>query len=238
MAIGILRASWTIPESFTYTPKKDCDLRNMTLFRSDTELGSSKVKPLVMCDTLFWSRDAYENIIKAIASAGTRNWTTPQDAGKKITGGAAGISDPEWQTFRGVKYRATEMIGAMIVCLTYPIGGNQTPATDYLVSAAPNMLFKSNARADQKYKDHTSGDNDGTQIHSEMFFAAQLAELIRKMKAARETPQGSHQAVTGLSRGGLTCDVDMYIEKGSLCGGCSATWEKFKADHAGTSYRI
>jgi hypothetical protein len=191
-------------------------------------MGSSKVKPIVMRDTGFWTGD-YSAIISAVAATGSRNWTTPQTGGDKVTSGVLGITSEDWTDIRGPKYRNTEMIGAMVAKLSYG------EATDYIVSAAPNLLYASNT---SEYKDHTAGDNKGTQIHSEMIMGEQLTALVKAMQATPETPLGAGRARPGLSHGTLTIDADMFIEKGSMCDACRGTWNKLIQAYAGSTYRI
>lgn len=131
----------------------------------------------------------------------------------------------------------TEMVGAMIVCMGY--SSEAHPVTDYVVSAAPNLLYKQNTR---EYKLHTSGDNDGTQIHSERFLATQLEALFEALKGVQETPRGSYTQRGGLSGGEVRASVDVFIEKGSMCTACSNTWALWKTNMEGLSidgeYRI
>ena len=100
-----------------------------------------------MRGTTFWVDTDYASIIGAIAGAGSRDSTSTHTTGDRTAGGSAGISQPQWNIFRGTKYQNTEMIGAMVAKLTY--GKDSNFNTDYLVSAAPNVLFNTTT---QTYK--------------------------------------------------------------------------------------
>lgn len=221
MPIGILREVRNIRTTLSYVPKEGCTARSYNLVRSDTALGQSKAKPLLMCDLDFWAQDVFEQMVQTVANAVTRDWTTPQNAGNRRQGGQ-GITSQVWDGYRGNKYRNTVMIGIMLAKLQYGIAqGNTLPPIDFVLSAGPNILFKDG------YKDHpVQGDNKGTQIHFEMSMAAQLGALI---EALRGTPR--------FNVGQLTGDVDLFIEKGSMCDGCIGTWDTFKGKYAGFTYR-
>ena len=216
MPIGILGAQRNIPNNLSYTPKDGCGARTFALSRAGTALNQSKVKPLILCDTDFWPDANYPEIIEAIAESISRDWTSPQQAGTKLTG-SQGIAAEAWTALRGRKYRNTEMIGIMLAKLAHGT------ATDYVVSAAPNILYKS---SNKTYLDHTAGDNPGTQIHSEMSMGAQLAALITALKGCR-----------GFVATGLSIDADLFIEKGSMCDGCLGTWTRLIQPFAGSQYR-
>lgn len=220
MPIGILR-KFQIADTLSYTPKDSCTARTCNLVRADTALGQSKVKPLLMCDLGYWAEDVYKLMVQTIANAVTRDWTSPQVAGTKRTGGQ-GITTKTWEGYRGDDYQDTVMIGIMMAKLTYGLpAANQLPPTDFVVSAAPNMLFKGG------YKNHpVRGDNDGTQIHFETCMAGQLRALFQALKGAR-----------GFTISELKCDTDLYIEKGSMCDACLGTWNGLKKDFAGVEYR-
>jgi hypothetical protein len=132
------------------------------------------------------------------------------------TGGAAGINNTQWTTIRGVDYRGAEMIGAMMARLVYT--ENAASVTGYVVSAAPNILYKSSTAA---YSAHNSGPagNDGTQVHSEMIMAAQLTALLAAVEATQEPIPNSTRTRPALSGGQLNIDVDLFIEKGTMCRG-------------------
>jgi len=224
MAIGILGEVRNIQNVLSYIPKEDCGARSFTLVRSNKVLGQSKVKPLLMCDLNFWAQDIYELMVQSIANAVTRDWTSPQQAGTKVKGGQ-GINSDDWTTYRGDDYKNTVMIGMMIAKLTYGVAVGKTNApTDYLVSAAPNVLYNSKKKS---YLDHIpKGDNDGTQIHSEMSMAAQLKALFVALGNSRNF------VVTDLK-----CDADIFIEKGSMCDGCLGTWTQLAKSYPGVIYR-
>jgi len=227
MPIGILRATRNLPDQISYIPKAGCSARQITIVRSTTVLGESNVKPIVMRDPDLWND--YSSVIAAVVSAKSRDWTSPQTAGTRVTNGALKISNESWSDIRGRKYQNTEMVGAMVAKLSY------ADATDYVVTAAPNMLFASNTSS---YKDHTAGDNKGTQIHAEMTMGAQLMALVTAMRDAPETAQGAARPRPGLSAGALLIDADMFIEKGSMCDGCLGTWNRLIRDYPASTYRI
>lgn len=222
MPIGILGERRNVGPQISYVPVKGGATRTYTLFRATTVLGQSKVKPLVMCDTDFWANAAYAQIIQAIADSVSRDWTTPQQAGTRKSG--AGINVDDWDTLRGKKYQNTEMLGAMVAKLTYGTDAGQVHApTDYVVSAAPNMLYSSKKGA---YLDHTKGDNAGGQIHAEMSMGAQLCALVDALKGTR-----------GFLASKLKIDADLFIEKTSMCDGCLGTWNKIIEAYPGSQYR-
>lgn len=216
MPIGILRSTYSFDSPITYTPIAGATPRNLTITRSQTTIGA-KIKPLVLCDTGFFSADSYAGIIDAMSSTGMRNWDDPQTPKQPAK---ATITKRQWTDFRGREYANTEMIGSMLVKIVYRSGDFEP--VDFIVSAAPNMLFGKG-----KYADHTAGDNKaGGQIHSEIFMCAQLSALLSAMKAARETPVHTQTRRAGLSAGPVEIDAQMYIEKGSLCDGCRGTWNQ------------
>jgi hypothetical protein len=163
-----------------------------------------------------------------------RDWTNPADFGAAGTGGATGINSTQWTTIRGVDYRGAEMIGAMMARLVYSEDG--ASVTDFVVSAAPNILYKGSTGT---YSTHNSGPtgNDGTQVHSEMIMAAQLTALLAAVKATQEPLPDSNRTRPALSAGQLNIDVDLFIEKGTMCAGCTGTWDTFFETYAG-NYRI
>jgi hypothetical protein len=220
MPIGILGEGRNFT-TLNYTPKEGCTARTINLVRSDTALGQSKAKPLLLCDLGYWGQDTYELMVATVASALTRDWTSPYVAGNKRKGGQ-GITGKTWGDYRGDDYKDTVMIGIMLAKLTYGDAvGTTRPPTDYIVSAAPNVLFKSG------YKNHpVRGDNDGTQIHFETSMAAQVKALILGLGNTR-----------GFLASKLKCDTDLFIEKGSMCDACLGTWDKLKESYAGVEYR-
>ncbi len=225
MRIGILKATRTLPDLISYIPKAGCGKRQFKLFRSGTKMGASKVKPLVMCDPDFWTEQDYPEIIEAIVAAASRDWKAAQTAGDKSN--SKGVAKAKWTAIRGKAYESVEMIGAMLVRMSYD------DAKDYVVSAAPNLLYNTGAKT---YAVHPNkGDNQGTQIHSEMIMGEQLLALVAAMKGATELPLGQKVARKGLSAGDLSIDVDLFIEKAAMCGGCEGTWN----DHLkGVDYRL
>ncbi|HTU20113.1 MAG TPA: hypothetical protein VMG10_18760 [Gemmataceae bacterium] len=226
MRIGILGFYRTLDDLISYVPKAGCGKRQMKVFRSKTVLDNSKVKPLVMCDTEFWNERGYPQIIEALVAAESRDWTTPQTAGTK-TKVSKGVSSAKWKSIRGKAYEDAEMVGAILVRLAYD------ESSDYIVSAAPNLLFNTKSK---KYKVHpNTGDNDGTQLHSEVLMGEQLLALIDAMKGASETNPLTNKSRGGLSAGDLTIDIDIFIEKQEMCGGCKGMW---KDRMSATTYRV
>jgi hypothetical protein len=163
-----------------------------------------------------------------------RDWQNENDFGAVAGGGAAGINNTQWGIIRGVDYRNAEMIGAMMARITYTANGSSV--TDFVVSAAPNILYKTSTAS---YSTHSSGPqgNDGTQVHSEMVMAAQLEALLTAVQATPEPIPGSTRTRPALSGGQLNIDVDLFIEKGTMCAGCTGTWDTFFDTYAG-QYRI
>ena len=223
MPIGILGQDRNIGPNLNYTPAEGCTARSITLSRAgaDDALGQSKVKPLLMVDPDFWADATYPQIIQAIADSVSRDWTTSsRQTGTKKTG-SVGIKRQVWRDLRGQKYAATEMIGAMLAKLLWR--RNKTVHADYVVSAAPNMVF--NTRT-QRYLDHTAGDNPGGQVHSEITMGAQLKALVDALRGCY-----------GFTAGTLTIDADLFIEKGSMCDACRGTWNTLIQGYAGSAYR-
>jgi hypothetical protein len=259
MAIRVLGATREIPAQVGYFAKAGTARRQFTVSRSDTALGQTSFRPLILCDPAFWNANSYPDIIGAIADANMRDWTATSANGA-LTTGATGIPSGTWTNLRqvAVGFGNTEMIGLMLVMLRY--GG----FIDFLVSAAPNMLFVNNpqATANQNrgntgaptiagtWNSHGGGDNNGTQVHAEMVLAGQLLAFHSAMTTVRSQPiEPSLAAVVakpGLQtmvtppqpavRGRnappplpaeevMTIDVDLFIEKGSLCPGCFGTWQ-------------
>lgn len=217
MPIGILRSTYTFDGPITYTPVAGATLRNLNISRGQTTLGD-KIKPLVLCDPGFFSSDSFSAIITAMGNTGMRDWSNPQTPKQAAK---ATITKRQWTEFRGREYANTEMIGSMLVRMVYHWG--DFDAVDFVVSAAPNMLWGKG-----KYSDHTKGDNkSGGQVHSEIFMCAQLDALLSAMRAAQENPVNTETRRQGLSGGALEIDAQMYIEKGSLCDGCRGTWNQF-----------
>jgi hypothetical protein len=228
--IGILGATRTLANLIDYIPKANCQKRQMKVYRSKTVLDNSKVKPLVMSDTKFWDDSTYPDIIEAIVKTKSRDWTTPQTAGT-LTKGSSGIAKATWTALRGKAYESAEMIGAMLACLSYETDTNTFK--DYIISAAPNLLYNTQSKV---YRLHPNkGDNDGTQLHSEIIMGEQLLALLAAMEAAQELPHGSNVSRKGLSGGKLTIEVDLFIEKAAMCGGCLGMWNDKMAK---ASYRV
>ncbi len=140
----------------------------------------------------------------------------------------------KWTTIRGVDYRGAEMIGTVIARLVYT--ENCASATGFVVSAAPNILYKSSTAA---YSTHNSGPtgNEATQVHSEMIMAAQLTAFLAAVEATQEPIPNSTRTRPAFSGGQLNIDVDLFIEKGTMCAGCRGTWDTFFGTYAG-DYRI
>lgn len=251
MPIRILGASREVPAQINYLPKAGCSQRQFVVSRADSAFGKTTLRPLILCDTGFWNQTTYPDVIEAIADSGMRVWNSTDDGARKSPGGAAGIAGGTWTELRRVAagFSGTVMIGLMMAVIRYK------GFMDIVVTAAPNMLFKSTTR---QYLTHTAGDNEGTQIHAEMVMAAQLEAFHSAITTSRQTPvvvnpnstletriATAPQAVmvpkpgqtpTGGGRRTATApveteeamlfDVDMFIEKGTLCEGCAGTWRK------------
>lgn len=89
---------------------------------------------------------------------------------------------------------------------------------------ATGLLYNSQAKT---YGNHTASDNKGTQIHFEMVVGQQLVVLINRLIQA------------GFQKNTLRFDVDLLIEKSSMCEGCRGTWNNIVVPALpGSIYRI
>ncbi len=230
--IQFLNAGRNIANTLSYTPKTGVGARTMNLVRSNTTLGG-KIRPLILHDPDFWPLADYLKIVAEIGEKPNRDWESTNVT--KAMAGVSTLGQTAWDTLRGKKYKGTVMVGAMVAALEY------CNMKDFVVSAAPNILYKApkSAKEGDGYKPHlVKGDNTGEQIHTEMIFAAQLQSLFTAMKDATEIPRGQQIAVPGLSKGIASADVDILIEKSSLCPGCTGTWQQFDAWMTGEKHPL
>jgi hypothetical protein len=205
--------------------------RQFQVVRADTAIGLSPIRPLLFSEAAFWGTGEYGDLLSGI---GKTSNTRMEGATDLIPTMGGDVPGGNWTAARKGGHEANEMIGCMLVKLSYsypgPTEGTTIDWVDYIVSGAANMLYQT----DRTYKSHVYGVS-GSQVHCEMFLAAQLEAFLEKMREVMENARVRPQARAPVlpaqvpearfALANLDVTAKILIEKGSFCKGCEGTWD-------------